>query len=136
MAGFCMNDQSREAVAEWLTKARNDWAAVEILLASGRAPAETVCFHAQQCAEKYLRTRLCEADAVFGKTHDLAALLDQVLDLEPGWERFREDLAYLSDFAVSFRYPGESADRDSARDAQNRCRAFRRAARQSFGLPA
>jgi HEPN domain-containing protein len=52
MAGSSMNDQTREAVAEWLTKARNDWAAVEILLASGRAPAETVCFHCQQYVEK------------------------------------------------------------------------------------
>jgi hypothetical protein len=40
-----MSDQTREAVAQWLVKARNDWTAVEILLASGHAPAEIVCFH-------------------------------------------------------------------------------------------
>jgi hypothetical protein len=39
-----------------------------------------------------------------------------------------------SDFAVGFRYPGESADRESALDARRRCRAFRRAARTALGL--
>jgi len=52
----------------------------------------------------------------------LVALLEQVLNVEPGWKRFREDLAYLSDFAVTFRYPGESADKESVLDAQRRCR--------------
>jgi HEPN domain-containing protein len=127
----------KPTTAEWDTKAEGDRAVMERECQVTVCPNyDAVCFQAQQCAEKYLKARLCEADVVFGKTHDLPALLDHVLDLEPGWERFREDLAYLSDFAVSFRYPGESADRDSALDAQNRCRAFRRAARQSFGLPA
>ncbi len=45
-----------------------------------------------------------------------------------------EDLAYLSDFSVTFRYPGESADRESAFDAQRRCRVFRDAVRNAFGL--
>jgi hypothetical protein len=42
---------------------------------------------------------------------------------------------YLSEFAVSFRYPGESADRESALDARRRCRIFRRAALVALGLP-
>ncbi len=127
----------KPTTAEWVAKAEGDFAVMERECQVTVCPNyDAVCFHAQQCAEKYLKARLCEADVAFGKTHDLAALLDHVLDLELGWERFREDLAYLSDFAASFRYSGESADRDSALDAQNRCRAFRRAARQSFGLPA
>ena len=95
---------------------------------------EGVCFHAQQCAEKYLKARLCETDVPFRKVHDLVALLGSALEVEPTWERHREDLAYLSAFAVGVRYPGESADRDCALDAQSRCRAFRTAARQSLGL--
>jgi HEPN domain-containing protein len=97
---------------------------------------EAVCFHAQQCAEKYLEARLCEAGVAFGKVHDLVALLDRALDVEPSWEDYREDLAYLSAFAVTVRYPGDSADHDCALDARRRCRAFRRAARRSLGLEA
>jgi len=62
--------------------------------------------------------------------------LEQVLGAEPTWEAFREDLAFLSDFAVAFRYPGESADKMSALDARNRCRRFRRASRKTLGLEA
>ena len=39
-----------------------------------------------------------------------------------------------ADFAVTFRYPGESADRESALDVQRRCRRFRSAARKALGL--
>jgi len=125
----------KPTTAEWVAKAEDDFA---VMVREGQVVVhpsyDAACFHAQQCAEKYLKARLCEADAAFGKTHDLVALLDQVLDFEPSWEEFREDLAYLSDFAVSYRYPGESADRDSALETQRRCRAFRGAACQSLGL--
>ena len=121
--------------AEWVAKAEGDFAMMERECQVTENPNyDGICFHAQQCAEKYLKARLCEADITFSKIHDLVALLDQVLDVEPAWESFREDLAYLSDFAVTFRYPGESADAESAIDAQRRCRQFRIAARDALGL--
>ena len=121
--------------AEWVSKAEGDFAMMEReCLVTNNPNYDGICFHAQQCAEKYLKARLCEADIIFGKIHDLVALLEQVLDIEPVWESFREDLAYLSDFAVTFRYPGESADAESALDAQRRCRRFRNAARDAMGL--
>lgn len=46
-------------VREWLAKAENDLLAATHLLRLGRgAPADVVCFHAQQCAEKYLKALL------------------------------------------------------------------------------
>ena len=121
--------------AEWVAKAEGDFAMMERECQVVDDPNyDGVCFHAQQCAEKYLKARLCEADITFGKIHDLVALLEQTLVAEPTWDAFRKDLAYLSDFAVTFRYPGESADRDSAFDVQRRCRRFRSAARNALGL--
>ena len=121
--------------AEWVAKAEGDFAMMERECQVQEDPNyDGICFHAQQCAEKYLKARLCEADISFSKIHDLVALLEQALGVEPGWETFREDLAYLSDFSVTFRYPGESADRESAFDAQRRCRLFRNAARKAPGL--
>ena len=121
--------------AEWVAKAEGDFAIMERECRARKNPNyDGICFHAQQCAEKYLKARLCEADITFSKIHDLVALLEEVLEAEPAWETFREDLAYLSDFAVAFRYPGESADRESALDAQRRCRRFRNAARKALGL--
>ena len=121
--------------AEWVAKAEGDFAMMERECRVKENPSyDGICFHAQQCAEKYLKARLCEAKISFSKIHDLVALLEQVLEAEPEWEAFREDLAYLSDFAVAFRYPGESADADSASDAQRRCRLFRSAARNALAL--
>ena len=121
--------------AEWVAKAEGDFALMERECQVTENPNyDGICFHAQQCAEKYLKARLCEVDITFSKIHDLVALLEKVLEVEPTWESFREDLAYLSDFAVTFRYPGESADSESAIDAQRRCHRFRNAARDVLGL--
>lgn len=121
--------------AEWVDKAEGDFGTVQRESKVKDHPNyDGICFHSQQCAEKYLKARLCENEIPFGKLHDLVALLEQVLAVEPGWEKHREDLAYLSDFAVSFRYPGESADEESAMDALRRCGIFRETVRKTLGL--
>jgi HEPN domain-containing protein len=120
---------------EWVEKAEGDFAMVLRESRARKNPChDGACYHAQQSAEKYLKARLCEAGIEFAKIHDLVALLSQAIAIEPGWECFREDLAYLSDFAVTFRYPGESADKAMAADALRRCKRFRNAARATLGL--
>ena len=120
---------------EWVAKAEGDFAMVERESRTRKNPSyDGLCFHAQQCAEKYLKARLCEAGIEFAKVHDLVALLEQALRVEPLWEAHRADLAALTDYAVSFRYPGESADKESARNARKNCKAFRQAARKALGL--
>lgn len=121
--------------AEWVSKAEGDFAILERECRARKDPSyDGACFHAQQCAEKYLKARLCEADIAFTKINDRIALPEQVIDVVPEWERYREDFAFPSDFAVTFSYPGESADRESALDVRRRCRIFRRAARAALGL--
>ena len=116
--------------AEWVVKAEGDFATMQReSRVAERLNYEAICFHAQQCAERYLKARLYEADIPFGKVHDLMTLLDQVCLAEPGWESFREDLAYLSDLAVALNYPGEAADTDVAARAKHCCQRFRDAAR-------
>jgi HEPN domain-containing protein len=125
----------RPETREWVRKAEGDFATLQRELRARKNPNyDAACFHAQQCAEKYLKARLCEAGIRFRPIHDLVALLEQALALEPEWESFREDLAFLSDYAVSYRYPGEWAQERSAEDARARCRDFRKAARMALGL--
>jgi len=120
---------------EWVSKAEGDFAIVERESRARKNPSyDGICFHAQQCAEKYLKARLCQAGIHITKVHDLPILLQKVLVVEPLWESYRTDLTYLSDFAVNFRYPGESADRSTALHARFLCRSFRKAARQSLEL--
>jgi len=121
--------------AEWVSKAESDFALMEREGRVRKNPSyDGVCFHAQQCAGKYLKARLCEGDIEVAKIHDLVALLESLLSLEPSWEVFRRDLAYLSGFAAAYRYPGESATQEQAKDAIRRCRLFRKVARQALGL--
>jgi len=122
--------------AEWIMKAEADFAVMEREGRVRKNPSyDSVCFHAQQCAEKYLKARLCTAGEDAGRTHDLVTLLEKVLSLEPLWEASRQDLAYLSMFAIAYRYPGETSSKEQARDAIRRCRRFRLAVRRSYHLP-
>ncbi len=93
----------KRLTAEWIAKAEGDFSIVERESRARRNPSyDGVCFHAQQCVEKYLKARLCEAGISVQKLHDLTVLLDQTLPVEPMWEAYRRDLSYLSDYAVNF----------------------------------
>ena len=60
---------------EWVTKAESDLrAAVYLLDPRVEQPTEAVCFHAQQCAEKYVKALLVFRGTDFLKTHDLEKL--------------------------------------------------------------
>ena len=107
MAGFCMNDRTREAVLEWLAKARNDWATVEILLASGRAPGETTCFHCQQYVEKLVKAVLTHEGVEAPKTHDLRRLIQLAGPSVPELSAFAEAADALTVYGVQTRYPGD-----------------------------
>jgi HEPN domain-containing protein len=120
---------------EWIRKAEGDWAAANLLFRARRNPNyDATCFHAQQCAEKYLKARLEDAGVAAGKTHDLVKLLSLILPTEPAWNVLRQDLIVLTEFAVDYRYPGSSATKADAKDAVQRCNTVRLVIRRSFGL--
>lgn len=121
---------------EWIDKAEGDFATAQReLQVLNNANYDAVCFHAQQCIEKYLKARLQEAGIQFGKTHDLSTLLDLVLTVEPTWDTLRADLQALTVFAVTYRYPGDVADVNEAREAVLKCEKVRKIVRASLGLP-
>jgi len=95
---------------------------------------DAVCFHAQQCAEKYLKAFLQEANIQFPKTHDLADLLTSAISIEPTWTSMTADLNALSAFAVEYRYPGDSADLNEAQEAFEKCQNVRDEIRRSMHL--
>lgn len=121
---------------EWVDKAEEDWDTLNVLFRSRRVSApNVVCYHAQQCLEKYLKGRLVEAGVSYPRTHDLADLLDRVLAFEPSWSVFRADLDTITGYAADYRYPGHTADRAQAKEARGHCETVRRAARLALGLP-
>ncbi len=129
----CFMKSSTEA---WVDKAEGDWAVAGRELCARRSPNyDAACFHAQQCAEKYLKGQLQEEGIAFPWTHDLLALLDLLLPSHPLWGAFRPALLQLKNYAVAFRYPGDAADKKEAREAVKLCQGVREAVRLGFGLP-
>jgi len=60
------NDRVLWVVREWVQKAENDLKnAVKTLKMGEGCPTDTVCFHAQQCVEKYLKAFLVSRDIDF-----------------------------------------------------------------------
>ena len=72
-------------VRQWIEKAEHDLRNAEhTLTLKDDCPFDTICFHAQQCAEKYLKALLVFYEADFPKTHDLVLLENLAIEVAPG----------------------------------------------------
>jgi len=131
VARCCMN----EIVAEWIEKAEEDYRTAEREARVRKAPSyNVVCFHAQQCAEKYLKALLMHHQIPFRLIHDLEVLLGLVIPISPDLEVIRDRFLLLNDYAVDVRYPGESATKDEARAAVKAMRTVRALIRPKLGF--
>lgn len=115
----------QEITREWVEKAEGDFRTAQRELEADPPNDDAVAFHAQQCAEKYLKARLIEADVPFPKTHDLGALLELLAPLEPDWSHLRPALDALTSLGIEVRYPGTMADREDANEALETARCVR-----------
>ena len=99
-----------ELIREWLAKADNDLTNAAHTLTLGSAcPTDTVCFHAQQCVEKYIKALLVFRGTAFPKTHDIAVLRALLPSkLRPKLESKIQDR--LTRYATVLRYPGPEPD--------------------------
>jgi len=103
---------------EWVAKAEGDYAtARRELRARNRPNFDAACFHAQQCAEKYLKALLQETGLAIVRSHNLEALAKPLLATHPSLKAIASGLRTLTAFAVETRYPGKSANRQVAREA-------------------
>jgi len=120
--------------SEWVEKAENDWGSLHREIRARKNPNyDAAGFFAEQCVEKYIKARLVEADIYFKKVHDLTYLLELVKPIEPMWASYEEELRILTDYAVEFRYPGATADLETAKLALRFCKSFRTTARFGIG---
>ncbi len=58
----------------WVERAEEDYAIASASLRRKKAWTYGACFHAQQCAEKYLKAALVARGQVFPKVHDFINL--------------------------------------------------------------
>ena len=120
---------------EWVAKANADLDTAKREAAVIDSPNyDAVCFHAQQCAEKYLKAVLVENELRVPRVHDLEALLNQVMVLHPTLSRVMYFARILSAMAVEVRYPGMSADVDDAAESLKATVAIRDAVSLILGV--
>ncbi|CAN5551043.1 HEPN domain-containing protein [soil metagenome] len=124
-------------ILEWVNKAEGDWQTLSREFVVTDDPNfDAICFHSQQCVEKYFKARLVKAGTPFRKSHDLLYLHELVLRAEPSWTFLLIGLSAMNSYAVASRYPGLDATEEQTKRAVEHCREIRKLLRISLGLPA
>jgi HEPN domain-containing protein len=101
-----MTKDQNSYLKNWLFRANEDIAVIENLSEAGtELYASTICFHAQQAVEKFLKAFLVFHNIDFPRTHDLEFLLAECQKIDQS--DFDFDFGSLTDFGVSVRYPDD-----------------------------
>lgn len=101
-----MKKEKAEYIKNWLFRANEDLAVINSLVNSGAENyTSSICFHAQQASEKFLKAYLAYHDIDFPRTHDVDFLLLECQKIDK--EAFHIDFGSLTDFGVSIRYPDD-----------------------------
>lgn len=123
----------KTATQEWIEKAEGDYRTALRERRVRRHPNhDAVCFHAQQCIEKYLKALLTEHETPFPKIHDLVKLGEMCFQITPELKSLEADLDLLSRYAIAFRYPGAIATQEEAQATITAMKKVRKLARNSL----
>ena len=102
-----LDSETQRWVVKWLRKADKD-----LKLAQDNAADpyhyDSVAYHCQQAAEKYIKAALVAHGARYPHTHGLRALLDELNTQQPVSEEQYAAAAFLNPFSVLTRYPTEN----------------------------
>ena len=120
---------------EWAQKVERVYAAIALHQQTEDPDFDIICFHTQQCIEKYLKAWLQEANIPHPRLHDLLALLGLIVPTIPNWQDWQSDFLVIAPYAVEFRYPGKSATTENAKHAVQVCTEVRQAIRSELKLP-
>lgn len=109
---------SDDPLPQWIERADEDFHLAQVAYRQRKFPAyNSICFHAQQCAEKYLKAFLVRHRVAFRKVHDLRELRRQCVELDGAFDMLTDSLLLLNQFAIDARYPGFPLTREDAREA-------------------
>jgi len=115
---MALNEDIILNVKKWITYAEEDLrlAKHSLTLESG-CPFRLTAYHAQQCAEKYLKALLVSRKIDFPYTHSITRLLEICSEIINTNELTEAEI--LTSFAITTRYPGEDEEvtKEEALDA-------------------
>ena len=99
-----------DVVKQWIEKADHDLGTAQVTYLYLPKYRDTIAFHCQQAAEKYLKGFLLFLDISFSRQHSLnylLGLLSQKIEIP---DELFDDASELEDFAVDIRYPDTSVE--------------------------
>lgn len=100
-------DELLVRVRRWIAHGDDDLrVAQHTLTLPDECPYRLVAYHAQQCAEKYLKAFLVLRAVDFPYTHNIARLLE-LCARHSEWAADLTQAEELTPFAITARYPGE-----------------------------
>jgi HEPN domain-containing protein len=123
-----MTDESNPLA--WIEIAEEDYLVARSVMRRKRPLTHSACFHAQQCAEKYVKALLTARGREFPKTHDLLTLDTMCAEEGIFLGLTPSQLGILSSHAVRVRYPGDAPTIEEAWEAIEIAKAVRRFARK------
>ena len=106
----------------WFAKADEDLEIARRALGPDRPLPAIACYHAQQCAEKYLKGYLVAHDVPFRLVHDLGYLIGLCTEVEPALADLRPAAVTLNPYVATARYPSEAAQEPSIEAAEQAIR--------------
>ena len=102
----------------WFAKADDDLELARRALGPDRPLPAMACFHAQQCAEKYLKGYLVAHDVPFRLVHDLDYLIQLCTPLNAAFENLTPAAEILNTYIATSRYPSETDQEPDIEAAQ------------------
>ena len=100
--------KSKKTVKNWIFLAEGNLKTAKDKLASENPVTNTVCFHYQQCVEKYLKAYLTFIGKSFRKTYDIAELIEICKENDPDFQDIYKLNAHkITKYAVEVRYSDE-----------------------------
>lgn len=102
-----MTDVS-DIVKNWVLKGNNDFKTGKDEMETEEPATDTICFHMQQCVEKYLKGYLVFHRVDFRKTHDIAELIELCKSVSEEFEElYSLEADSLTIYAADIRYPDD-----------------------------
>jgi HEPN domain-containing protein len=95
-----------DLVRGWLRKSQSDMDSAGLCLASAKA-LDTVCFHAQQAAEKSLKAYLVAREIEFPFVHNIEKLIELCAREDRDFSALKPLGESLTPYAVELRYDEE-----------------------------
>ena len=126
----------RELTRRWLYKVKDDLETSRVLIRMGERFAANAAFHANQAAEKYIKTLLVWHQIEPPKSHNLVLLVSLLERIDPRLPKRLQALIPINPYSVTARYPGSEPEPEptisQARDALEIAESTREAIREAL----